>query len=333
MDCFWRTNKIIRLPILDLQKLDPIGSRELDPELIALLQECRAKINWAREVTECRQEYKAAKYKLRPQAESLLKGICYICEGTKQCSRYARQAAINLYREAERVFEDEGHEYGRGIALMALGMTHQSNREYEEARKLYEQSCQAFESLDQEYKLWHGVCKESPYRRFCQQLSIMIQQTESENARRLPVVCLVGEVMAGIPTYLPGERYQDPVDAVILDGTQYEFLNWKDRQKTPLELNSEYMYFVVTTKGDSMDGPDVKILNGDQLLVRKCEVVADRDIAVLEYDDYKAIVKRFRSEDDHHWLESANPDYKTLEFTETTKIRGRVEAILRKAAG
>jgi|GEM_PF-3075875 len=331
-DYLLRADRIIRLPILNLKRLDPVGKCELDSELLDLLQECCEKSNWTQEIAKCRQEYKAARFKLSPKAESLMKGICCICGGTAQCGEKAWSAAAKSYRQARRIFEDEDYEYGLGIALVALGLTHQVDNEYTEARRLYDQSRQVFERLDQEYRLWHGTSKESPYRGFCRQLHSMIRRAEAENARQLPIINLVGEATAGMPLYLPGEQYQGPIDAVVLEGGRYRVLSLESRQPTKIDLGvsiRDQEYLVVKASGDSMI--EARIFSGDYLLVRKQDGEPENgQIAVFQDEDQRPIVKIFRREGDRRWLQSANPKYLPLTVTPTMRAVGVVVAYLER---
>lgn len=340
--------------MLALERLDPIGSGELDPELIDLLQECREKPDWAHEVAKCRQQYKAVKHRLRPKAESLLKGICYICEGTGQFGRYTCetkeqcagrlgeeeslcrkavwQAVVGLYDRAQRILENEGHEYGRGIALMALGLAHQVESQYQEAHKLYERSCQVFEALDQEYKLWHGASEDSPYRKFCRQLSSMIHRTKCESVRPLPLFFFATEARASVLTCLPGEKHPGLIGAAIVDGAQYQLLSLQAREPTEIDLaldKPDQEYLLVTAEGESMIGAN--ILPADKLLVSRQEKgFVDGDIVALQDEDLRPTLRRYRHTADREWLELANPRYKAAQGSRNLRMLGAVKAILKE---
>ncbi len=324
MDPYGQVNEIIRLPLLN-----PIEDLGLDDPLT----DCRGRYDcWKTNVDECRKKHKEASYGLSSDAKYLMRGICCICAGASHQAgddKNGWSQALTLYRQGREILKCGKYEYGHALALLAWGLAYQMGGKSETALKLYELSYKIFEDLRKHYELQHDPRRTSQCSAFCGRLQTMMYRVNK--APGLPI--LLVNVTAGEPLYLPGEDFQSLPIHTILKGSEHEFLSWKDRQRITLELNPEDLYCVVTVRGDSMTGEDVKILDGDLLLVRKCENVPNRRIAVFQYEDYQSIVKRFRSEGDRKWLESANPDYNPLPVTASTKVLGLVEAILEKAKG
>ena len=73
----------------------------------------------------------------------------------------------------------------------------------------------------------------------------------------------------------------------------------------PPELLSKGEHYALEVKGDSMI--EAGILEGDTIIVRKCEDATNGDIVVALVDEEEATLKRLRRRGDSIALEAANP--------------------------
>jgi repressor LexA len=88
-------------------------------------------------------------------------------------------------------------------------------------------------------------------------------------------------------------------------------------------------HFALQVRGDSM--VDAGILDGDIVLIRRCENAENGAIVVALVDDQEATLKRLRRKGDSIALEAANPAYETRIFgPDRVKVQGRLVALLRR---
>ena len=130
------------------------------------------------------------------------------------------------------------------------------------------------------------------------------RSTDSGNLVRIPIV---GRVAAGFPILAEENR----------DGTVGIDVSMLKRNRT---------YFAVEVKGDSMEGAG--ILNGDTAIIEQQETVANGEIAVVLVDD-EVTLKRFFLEGRQVRLQSENPAYAPMIFTEEVRVLGRLSHIFR----
>jgi repressor LexA len=82
-------------------------------------------------------------------------------------------------------------------------------------------------------------------------------------------------------------------------------------------------------KGDSMI--DAGILEGDTIIVRKCEDANNGDIVVALVDEEEATLKRLRRRGDSIALEAANASYETRIFgPDRVRVQGRLVGLIRR---
>jgi len=73
------------------------------------------------------------------------------------------------------------------------------------------------------------------------------------------------------------------------------------------------------------------ILDGDTVIVRKCDTADTGDIVVALVDEEEATLKRLRKRGDSIALEAANPAYETRIFgPDRIKVQGRLVGLIRR---
>ncbi len=97
----------------------------------------------------------------------------------------------------------------------------------------------------------------------------------------------------------------------------------------PPEMLGSGEHFALEVRGDSMI--DAGILDGDTVLIRKCESAETGDIIVALVDDEEATLKRLRRKGASIALEAANPAYETRIFgPDRVRIQGRLVGLMRR---
>ncbi len=126
---------------------------------------------------------------------------------------------------------------------------------------------------------------------------------------QVTTVPLLGRIAAGTPI----EALQNPGNHITL----------------PDNLNSDKDHYALEVSGDSMTG--VGIMDGDIVIIEKCETADNGSIIVALIQEQEATLKRLRRKGNSVALESANPSYETRIFgPEQVKIQGILRALLRK---
>ena len=88
-------------------------------------------------------------------------------------------------------------------------------------------------------------------------------------------------------------------------------------------------HYALEVKGDSMI--EAGILEGDTIIVRKCEDANNGDIVVALVDEEEATLKRLRRRGDSIALEAANPSYETRIFgPDRVRVQGRLVGLIRR---
>lgn len=96
----------------------------------------------------------------------------------------------------------------------------------------------------------------------------------------------------------------------------------------PTELVGSDPVFMLRVRGDSM--VDAGIYEDDYVVVRRQPDASDGEIVAALVADEEATVKRLRRKDGRIVLESENPAYAPMVFTEGVEILGIVVALLRR---
>ena len=131
-----------------------------------------------------------------------------------------------------------------------------------------------------------------------------------EEARETTIeVPILGRIAAGVP----------------ISAIQHE----TDRLPIPADMIGGGEHFALEVKGDSMI--EAGILDGDTVLIRRCESADTGDIVVALVDDEEATLKRLRKKGGSIALEAANPEYETRIFgPDRVKVQGCLVGLIRK---
>lgn len=133
----------------------------------------------------------------------------------------------------------------------------------------------------------------------------MASANENPKTRDVP---LLGRIAAGTPI-LAAEQ----VDEVMT---------------LPAELVGEGPVFLLEVRGDSMINAGIH--EGDLVCVHKQPDATDGEIVAALIGDEEATVKRLRRKDGRVILESENPNYEPMVFTEGVELIGKVVSVLRR---
>ena len=101
-----------------------------------------------------------------------------------------------------------------------------------------------------------------------------------------------------------------------------------DVMTLPTDLVGSGPVFLLEVKGDSMI--DAGIHEGDLVCVHKQPDALDGDIVAALVDNEEATVKRLRRRDGKVILESENPDYEPMVFSQGVELIGKVVSVLRR---
>lgn len=97
----------------------------------------------------------------------------------------------------------------------------------------------------------------------------------------------------------------------------------------PPDLLTNGEHFALEVKGDSMI--EAGILDGDVVVIRRCDTAENGDIIVALVDQDEATLKRLRKKGSTIALEAANPEFKTRIFgPDQVDIQGRLVGLVRR---
>jgi repressor LexA len=97
----------------------------------------------------------------------------------------------------------------------------------------------------------------------------------------------------------------------------------------PPDLLTNGEHFALEVKGDSMI--DAGILDGDIVIIRRCDTAENGDIVVALVEHEEATLKRLRKRGAAVALEAANPNYETRIFgPDQVDIQGRLVGLMRR---
>jgi repressor LexA len=141
---------------------------------------------------------------------------------------------------------------------------------------------------------------------------VVESQEEKQAARveddRLREIPLLGRIAAGTPI-LAAEHVEEVIPL-------------------PVSLVGNGPVFLLEVKGDSMI--DAGIHEGDLVAIRSQQEARDGEIVAALVDGEEATVKRLRRKDGKVILESANPDYPPMVFSDGVELVGKVVSVLRR---
>ena len=121
-----------------------------------------------------------------------------------------------------------------------------------------------------------------------------------------------------------------PIMGRIAAGVPVEAIQTKlDTIEVPPELLAKGEHYALEVKGDTMI--DAGIMEGDTIIVRKCDDASNGDIVVALVDEEEATLKRLRRRGDSIALEAANPAYETRIFgPDRVRVQGRLVGLIRR---
>lgn len=121
-----------------------------------------------------------------------------------------------------------------------------------------------------------------------------------------------------------------PLYGKIAAGTPIEALrDHSSSVEVPVSLLGSGEHYALTVEGDSMI--EAGILDGDTVLIRRCDTADAGTIVVALVDDQEATLKRLRRKGASIALEPANKKYETRIFPpDRVKVQGRLVGLLRQ---
>lgn len=141
---------------------------------------------------------------------------------------------------------------------------------------------------------------------------VVESQSEKQTARveddRLREIPLLGRIAAGTPI-LAAEHVEEVMPL-------------------PVSLVGDGPVFLLEVKGDSMI--DAGIHEGDLVAIHSQKEARDGEIVAALVDGEEATVKRLRRKDGKVILESANPEYAPMVFSDGVELIGKVVSVLRR---
>jgi repressor LexA len=97
----------------------------------------------------------------------------------------------------------------------------------------------------------------------------------------------------------------------------------------PPDLLTNGEHYALEVRGDSMI--DAGILDGDTVIIRRCNSAENGDIVVALVEEEEATLKRLRKRGSTVALEAANPDYETRIFgPDQVSVQGRLVGLIRR---
>lgn len=120
-----------------------------------------------------------------------------------------------------------------------------------------------------------------------------------------------------------------PVVGRIAAGTPIEALQDESHHVgVPLDMLGSGDHYALEVVGDSMI--EAGILDGDTVVIQRCDTATNGDIVVALVDDQEATLKRLRRKGASVALEAANPKYETRIYgPDQVKVQGRLVGLMR----
>ena len=141
-----------------------------------------------------------------------------------------------------------------------------------------------------------------------------------------------GNFAAALPGATIGveaEAIDLPLYGKIAAGTPIEALRADDMIGIPASMLGGGEHYALTVEGDSMI--EAGILDGDIVLIKRCDTAENGTIVVALVDDSEATLKRLRRKGASIALEPANQKYETRIFgPDRVKVQGRLVGLLRQ---
>ncbi|MEO3430073.1 transcriptional repressor LexA [Pelagibius sp. CAU 1746] len=144
-------------------------------------------------------------------------------------------------------------------------------------------------------------------------------------------------IRGGFSSSIPGAQAANDSDAIqlplygrIAAGTPIEALrDYSNYVDVPSSIMGSGEHYALEVDGDSM--VDAGILDGDTVIIERCESAENGTIVVALVDNEEATLKRLRRKGGAIALEPANKNYETRIFPpERVAIQGRLVGLLRR---
>lgn len=149
-----------------------------------------------------------------------------------------------------------------------------------------------------------------------------------------PEVIEGGGAAAAAPALGPVANENDAMNVSVMGriaaGTPIEALQEESHQvSVPQAMLSNGEHYALEVKGDSMI--EAGILDGDTVIIQRCDTANSGEIVVALVDGYEATLKRLRRKGDSIALEAANPAYETRIFgPDRVKVQGKLVGLMRR---
>jgi len=139
-----------------------------------------------------------------------------------------------------------------------------------------------------------------------------------------------GNALPGASVAQQAETIQLPLYGRIAAGTPIEALrDNSQRIDIPATLLGRGEHYALEVDGDSMI--NAGILDGDTVVIERCETAENGAIVVALIDNNEVTLKRLRRKGDSIALEPANPAYETRIFgPDRVKLQGKLAGLLRR---
>lgn len=162
------------------------------------------------------------------------------------------------------------------------------------------------------------------------QLSTLVDMGVIKRDPSKPRAIVVVETQEAAPTKSHDDRLREiPLLGRIAAGTPILAAEHVEGvMPLPVDLVGDGPVFLLEVKGDSMI--DAGIHQGDLVAIRSQKDARDGEIVAALIDGEEATVKRLRRKDGQVILESENPNYEPMVFTEGVELIGKVVSVLRR---
>jgi repressor LexA len=139
-----------------------------------------------------------------------------------------------------------------------------------------------------------------------------------------------GGALPGASVAQPADTLQLPLYGKIAAGTPIEALRDNSQSvDVPASILGRGEHYALEVAGDSMI--NAGILDGDTVVIERCEVADNGTIVVALIDNAEVTLKRLRRKGDSIALEPANPAYETRIFgPDRVKLQGRLAGLIRR---
>ncbi|MHA1537517.1 MAG: transcriptional repressor LexA [Alphaproteobacteria bacterium] len=137
------------------------------------------------------------------------------------------------------------------------------------------------------------------------------------------------QALHGTPVSVTQDTVELPMYGKIAAGTPIEALRNPERIEVPGTMLGRGEHYALEVEGDSM--LDAGILDGDTVVIQRCETAENGTIVVALIDDVEVTLKRLRRKGNSVALEPANKKYETRIFgPDEVQIQGKLVGLMRQ---